>query len=488
MELLKGLEISEVSLANARAASRSQRIDSTFFLKEFLENSPSAESIALENICIIRSGSTPLVRDENLKTGVILLKTGNIRNDILSSNQLNDYFYIDDKTDQSMSKTHLDSNDVLINIVGATTDVIGRCSLVSEDFPRANITQAMALLRIKDEFKDKYQPHFLFAYLTSSLGHDQVRRIARPTGQYNMNLEEVGSFLIPSISFEFQSKIKELISYSEAIRHKSNESYSKAEAALFGAMGGEVLRLDENTINIKKLSDSYKLTGRLDAEYYQPRYEQLTQMILAKEHSKLRDVVDILKSIEPGSDAYSEESDGVPFLRVADYSKLGIAKPQINLSSKFVFENQEKLEKLKPKKGAILFSKDGSVGEAFCLQENAEFITSGAILHLTIKNPKELLPDYLTLLLNSEIVKRQAERDAGGSIILHWRLEEVESVILPIVDIDTQKIISKAMQDCFSLKKDSENILSVARRAVEIAVQQGEESATSYVQKNINNP
>lgn len=54
-----------------------------------------------------------------------------------------------------------------------------------------------------------------------------------------------------------------------------------------------------------------------------------------------------------------------------------------------------------------------------------DVITSGAIIHLTVTD-KEVLPDYLTLVINSVVVKLQAERDAGGSIIQHWKPSEIE--------------------------------------------------------------
>ena len=44
------------------------------------------------------------------------------------------------------------------------------------------------------------------------------------------------------------------------------------------------------------------------------------------------------------------------------------------------------------------------------------FISSSGILHLTMKD-NAVLPDYLTLVLNSKLVRLQAERSAGGSII-----------------------------------------------------------------------
>ena len=47
-------------------------------------------------------------------------------------------------------------------------------------------------------------------------------------------------------------------------------------------------------------------------------------------------------------------------------------------------------------------------------------ISSRGILHLTVKD-NAVLPDYLTLVLNSTIVRLQAERSAGESIIQHWK-------------------------------------------------------------------
>lgn len=74
---------------------------------------------------------------------------------------------------------------------------------------------------------------------------------------------------------------------------------------------------------------------------------------------------------------------------------------------------------IKPRKDTILLSKDGSVGIAYKVSEDMNAITSGAILHLSVK-ADEVLPDYLTLVLNSKVVQMQAERDSG-SILQHWK-------------------------------------------------------------------
>lgn len=478
--LLEGLEISELKYSDVLNASYSQRIDSNFFQKEFLEEDFSIDTENLSAICEIKSGTTPSDRDEDLKQGIVLLKTEKIRNSVLQFFKPEDYFYIDETTNKKMFKTQLQKEDVLINIVGATTEVIGRCSYVSDSFPKANITQAMALLRIKDSYKAKINAHFLFTFLISYYGKKQTRRIARPTGQFNMNLSEVGSFKIPLFSNEFQLNISGLIQRSELNLNGSFVKYSKAEQILLEAVGLANFKLSTQNTNIKTFAQSFGTTSRLDAEYYQLKYEQVITKIINQPHAKLTNVVNISKSIEPGSDAYAEE--GLPFIRVSDYSKYGLSQPDKYLSQSYCDSNKLLLDSLKPKAGTVLFSKDGSVGTAYLLRGDLEGVTSGAILHLTLKR-EDILPEYLTLVLNSKLVQMQAERDAGGSIILHWRVGEIENVVLPLIDISTQLNISELINESFTLRAESERLLTVAKRALEVAVEQDEAAGLAYIKQ-----
>jgi len=121
------------------------------------------------------------------------------------------------------------------------------------------------------------------------------------------------------------------------------------------------------------------------------------------------------------------------------------------------------------------------------LRDNADFITSGAILHLSVRDKKQIIPEYLTLALNSKLVQMQAERDAGGSIILHWRVGEIENVLVPIIHYSKQQQIAELVEESFKLKEQSEIILEVAKRAVEIAIEENELLALKYIENaNIN--
>lgn len=213
----------------------------------------------------------------------------------------------------------------------------------------------------------------------------------------------------------------------------------------------------------KSLSQSFLGSGRLDAEYYQPKYDYLECQLSQLPTMRLSEVVDMQKSIEPGSEAYGAE--GVPFVRVADLSKFGINTPSICLDATTYGTAP------RPQKDTILLSKDGSVGIAYKVEEDTDMITSGAILHLTVRE-KGILPDYLTLVLNSPIVKMQAERDAGGSIIQHWKPSEIAQVIVPILSSDIQQKLSEQVSKSFALRREAQALLERAKSMVEEAIEQ----------------
>jgi len=109
-------------------------------------------------------------------------------------------------------------------------------------------------------------------------------------------------------------------------------------------------------------------------------------------------------------------------------------------------------------------------------------IPSGGILRLKLKN-KQINEDYLTLVLNSMIVQEQINRDVGGSIILHWRPEQVKQTLIPLLDDEKQRDIQQKITESFGLRKQSKHLLECAKRAVEIAIEQNENAAIKWLQE-----
>ncbi|KKS64194.1 MAG: Type I restriction modification DNA specificity domain protein, partial [Parcubacteria group bacterium GW2011_GWB1_42_6] len=117
-------------------------------------------------------------------------------------------------------------------------------------------------------------------------------------------------------------------------------------------------------------------------------------------------------------------------------------------------------------KGEILLTKDASPGVAYVLKENIEGIISGGILRLKIKN-QEIEDEYLALCVNSVIGRMQAERDAGGSIIAHWKPEQIKNMAIPILPKPIQQEISGLIRQSHDARKKAKELLEEAKRKVE---------------------
>jgi restriction endonuclease S subunit len=471
---LEGLEIVETKLSELLFDNEIFRIDSEFQSKEFNRTNEiikKTENYELNNLIELltdgKHGGVTLT-----KGGVIFLRTTNIKENEID---LSDLRFISDSESKETLRAEFKENDLLLTTIGT----IGLCVKVPNNFPRATINQNL----VRIVLNDKNLSSFICCFLNSRYGRNQLLRYGAGNVYQMINYPNLRKIIIPKFSNSFYKKIDEFYLLSEQKRNKSQQTYTQAENLLLETLDFKDFKPSEEKINVKSFKDSFLSTGRLDAEYYQPKYEEIVEKIKESNYAKLTDLVNIKKSIEPGSNAYSNE--GLPFLRVADYNKLGISEPQKCLSDSYIKENADKLNNLKPKAETILFSKDGSVGMAYMLKENKNLITSGAILHLTVKNKEQVLPEYLTLVLNSQAVQMQAERDAGGSIILHWRVGEIENVIIPIIDFNIQQQISNKIEESFRLKEQSEHLIELAKTAVEKAIEEDEEKSLNFIKRKL---
>ena len=379
--------------------------------------------------------------------------------------------------------------DVIVSSIEGSLD---SCALVTDEYDRALCSTGFYVLK-----SHQHNPETLLTLFKSLPIQNLMKKGCSGTILTAIGKSEFEKIPIPLIRQEVQDEIAKHVKKSFELRMEAMQLLENAKLTVENIIetgGGNLLIYNELqlrafeewnqavwllfteigiTSNIdvkapigstyKKLSNSFLKSGRLDAEYYQPKYDHLFSELKRFKTKTIRQIATLSKSIEPGSDAYCEK--GIPFIRVADLSKFGLSEPAVYLN-KLEFKDT-----IRPQKDTILLSKDGSVGIAYKMEEPIDVITSGAIIHLNITD-KDVLPDYLTLVLNSSVVKLQAERDAGGSIIQHWKPSEIEDVIIPILPTSEQVNISKMLQQSFTLRKESKRLLQEAIQIVETAIEE----------------
>ena len=468
---MDGLECSEI---NRSELERTLRKDSEFYSKSAIKVSDMLQSRShdlLTTFVNVSDGNHMGISDYFIDEGVPYYRGQDAGAFFIeNSNPI----CIDEKTFELpvMKRSHLKKGDVILSIVGT----IGSLSLVYSD-KSATCSCKLAILRPKEG----KNAELLATFLRGKYGQAQITRFTRGAVQKGLILEDMDQLVVPVFGDGIVEAIRNAIQSAYQIQEKANNCYREAQRTLVNSVGS--ISVPAESVSVRNISTSFYTTGRLDAEYYQPKYDALFTALSTIKTKKLggaHGIVNIEKSIEPGSEVYVE--DGIPFVRVSDVSKFEISEPEVKLRND-ILPNPEVLF---PQKDTILLSKDGSVGIAYKTESTMPVITSGALLHLTVRNKAEVLPDYLTLVLNSPIVQLQAERDSNGAIIQHWKPSEIENVIIPVLDMDIQKEIATKVQESFALRKQSKQLLEYAKQAVEMAIEQGEDVAMEWLKDKVN--
>ena len=335
----------------------------------------------------------------------------------------------------------------------------------------ANINQHSVKMTVKN-----IDPYFLSTFLNCKYGYSQSTRhvvgVTRPALDYSA----IKSFLIPDLDKGFQDTITSCCCRAEKLRTDSKDNYTEAQTLLLAKLGLADWQPRHQLTFVKNFSDTQH-SERIDADYFQPQYDEITNAIknYPRGWDTLENLVTLKKCVEVGSKEYLEA--GIPFVRVSNLSPFEITE------EKYISEElYAEIEEHQPKQEEILLTKDATPGIAYHLREQPEkMILSGGILRLKSKTDR-VGNEYLTLVLNSILTQEQVNRDVGGSVILHWRPDQVARTLIPILPEEKQVEIQQKVLESFNLRNHAKDLLKSAKRAVEIAIEQDEQTAINWLE------
>ena len=283
-------------------------------------------------------------------------------------------------------------------------------------------------------------------------------------------------YQIPVPNWEdLQTEIEKIYLRSKELTELSKTRYAEAEPLLLGELGLADWQ-PKHTLAFATDYASMQRAERIDADYFQPKYDDIISAIKSYPGGwdTLGNLATRKKCVEVGSKEYFET--GVPFVRVSNLSPFEITQ------EKYISEElYAEITEHQPRQGEILLSKDATPGIAYYLREVPEkMIPAGGILRLKSKTDK-IGNEYLTLVLNSILTQEQINRDVGGSVILHWRPDQVAGTVIPILHHEKQAEIQQKVVESFSLREQAKDLLECAKCAVEIAIEQDEQAAIDWL-------
>lgn len=248
-------------------------------------------------------------------------------------------------------------------------------------------------------------------------------------------MQEVGLFKIPLLDKKFQIQISEIVVKAHAKLEESKALYAEAENLLLDELGLRDWSPSDDSISVKSFAESFAETGRLDAEYYQPKYDYALER-LKNLTPKPLDIVPLealIKELTNGQTPLLHDlSEGeIPFL-TAEH----IFDFHINYASakRVLREHHDlQLQRTKLKQNDIVIAIKGKVGNAAVVdnQPHEANINQDAGL---FRLKDGINPYYIVGFLNSVVGKAFVEQISTGQINPFLGLGNLKTLKIPIFE------------------------------------------------------
>jgi len=412
------------------------------------------------------------------KDGVPYLFVGNIKENEIDINNLK---YIDEKTHNILYKSKIIEGDIVFTIAGT----IGNAAVVPKQLNNSNSNQAIAKIR-----NTSLSPFYISTFLNSKYGKNQSQRFVISNVQPNLLLIQVKQLKIPIPSEVFQKQIENLVLTAYKEREKADTLYKEAENILLEELGlknwkpktkkikidGEEFEEEEN-ISIRRLSECLKV-NRFDAEYWLPVYDEIENLIknykggwdiLKNRFNQNKAKKEINKEkefnyIEIGS--INVSNGEIKPLKLKDFELPANAKLKLNL-------NDILISKVRTYRGAV----------TFIYKELDNLVGSGAFTVLQEKNVFN--KETLFVLLKTKPYLTLSLKFNTGTSYPTLDDKDILNLPIPLLHQQAQSKISQKIQQSFKARRKSRELLEIAKRGVEIYIENDEQKGINYITKQL---
>lgn len=470
---MDGLECSEINLSYVK--DKLFRIDAEYYQKDNLILENVLESMAGKTISA-HNGKTDCSAFYPSITGYYSDDRNNIP--FLRVNEIVDGLvvisdktvFLPEKVLKANSKTIALAypGDIIIAKGGNTLAKVG---LVTDEYSVYATCRDVIILRT-GEITD-LNKFYLWAYLHGSFGQKQMWRSASQTGQPHLTLKSIDGIHVPEYSANLQEFVERLYNQSVYIKRQAQGKYDEAIDTVEKYLC--IPKFDGDSISNKMYSASFEVTGRLDAEYYQPKYEAYVNALHTIDTvNSLCDIHD--KNYVPKSEKQYK------YIELANVGNSG------DITDVEFIEGSELPSRARRqvKAGQVLVpSVEGSLQS--CTLITDEFDGALCSTGFYVLTSDSINSETLLVLFKSEVMQALLKQRCSGTILAAITKDELLSMPLPKIDDNIQTETARKVQMSFSLRRQSKQLLECAKRAVEIAIEKGEDVALAWLDNNVSN-
>lgn len=376
----------------------------------------------------VKVGSTPKGRESfSTISGIPFIKTKNVYKGYLKTDNLS---FLTKEAHRKNNANSIKDGDVLLTIIGANFDVIGRAYLFNHHdlddikVEEANINQNIARLNgIPDAYDKNYFEHFL----NSRSGQAQIRRFSKQSVQVNLSTNEVKLVHIPRPPKELQKRIAKIVlqgrKIADKIKAECDRQVEKVNQELLDVAGISLPKVEVRSFQSCILD-------QLNVNFYHPKYVKLLKD-LENQEKMGRIHLKRLRDVSPRISRKCSLDDQNTY-RYIELGDVDVHTGKVISCKPILGSDPPSRAKWEIKENYLLVPtlKGSSKKVAMVDKEFEDCIASSGFVIFSLQN--EALRFYLFAVLRSPIVQLQYEKRATGSIMADVRPDVVEDFCIPL--------------------------------------------------------
>ena len=446
----------------------SLRIDAEFYSPIFLRTEKllkQAKWDYLENLTVsIKSfGAYSLCNQvEYFEKGIPFLRCKDIKGGLIDFSNV---LFIDSDANKLLWKSEVKPKTVLFTMSGT----VGNTAIASEDlgYP-INSNQDIA----KITTNEKLNPYYFSIFLQSAYGKQQISRLPIGSVQHHIFLWQIEKIIVPLFVDGFQSKIEGLFKLALYLQKISKSVFKEGESLLLDELGLINWQPKHQLTFIKNYSDTQQ-AERIDAEYYQPKYDEIISAI--KSYSGGWDTLNNLVNLKDQN--YNPISvNEYNYIELSNISGNGeITGCTTECGDDLPSRARRKVKE----RDVIVSSIEGSLSSIALVGKeynNALCSTGFYVINSGFFNSEALL-----VLMKSVAGQMLLKKGCNGTILTAINKDDFLSIPLPKLRQEKQQEIQRKVNESFNLREQSKQLLESAKKAVEMAIEQDEQTAIDWL-------
>jgi len=259
---------------------------------------------------------------------------------------------------------------------------------------------------------------FMKLFMQTSYAKTQIESFVRKGTVANLPGSDVMNVAVKLPPLPEQQKIAKILTSVDEVIEKTQAQIDKLKDLKTGMMQ----ELLTNGIGHTKFKDSP--VGRIPAEWDCVKMNNVTKVTDGAHFTP------------------TYTTQGVPFLRVTDLKSKSILNGNIKYIPRN--EHEELIKRCNPEKGDILFSKNGTIGLTRLIDWDDEFSIFVSLALIKILSDK-VSSEYLTLFMESPVVKDQIKKRSKQGSVTNLHLEEIRDFDIPLPSVEEQSVIVKML-------------------------------------------